>query len=114
MNESSFYHPVYMFYCNKGVNIDFFTEEKRLQMESLSQNKKHHMLVPNNQNCRKITLRMLISKHHMLLSNSDWNSEMKAAFSISKHHMLLSNDQDQDIEENESTFQNIICYYQTF
>ena len=36
-----------MFYCNKGTNIEFFTEEKRLQKESLSQNKKHHMLLPN-------------------------------------------------------------------
>ena len=43
-----------MFYCNKGTNIEFFTEEKRLQKESLSQNKKHHMLLPNTNEQYKI------------------------------------------------------------
>ena len=43
-----------MFYCNKGTTIEFFTEEKRLQKESLSQNKKHHMLLPNTNEQYKI------------------------------------------------------------
>ena len=80
-----------MFYCNKGINIDFFTEEKRLQKESLSQNKKHHMLLPNGIHLQQKLLQKGISKHYMLLPNS-YNAVLQPhPRKISKHHMLLPN-----------------------
>ena len=109
----------------------FFAEEKRLQKESLSQNKKHHMLLPNQnynttnnlllgfQNilCYYQTFRVIspepiqrISKHHMLLSNF----RGRTAFLYFKtSYVTIKPPDTTPYNIFAPIFQNIICYYQT-
>ena len=100
------------FIVTKEQILIFFAEEKRLQKESLSQNKKHHMLLPNQN--YNTTNNLLLGFQNILCYYQTQSADTALKlFAYFKTSYVITKLQLAFYGIFRIGFQNILCYYQT-